>query len=81
MISIMDIQNKSMDSEEAISIYRSCPYTQLSMASTCNGCQLNQGFVIENPEGEGGHIQTTLCRLIEVMEDTLAMMREDTGQK
>lgn len=66
--------------DEAINVYHACPYTQLSMAGVCDDCQLNQGFVIHNPEGQG-QLHTTICRLLEVLENTMAMMKEDTGLK
>lgn len=80
MILIMDIQNIAMNLEAVVKIYRSCPYTQLSMAGTCDSCPLNQGFVIEDPGGEGSQLHTTVCRLIETLDYTLAMIGEDTGQ-
>jgi hypothetical protein len=72
MISMM-----GMDLEKAIEGYRVCPYTQLAMPGVCDDCQLNQGFIVEDPGGKGGQLHTTVCRLIDVLDDTLAMMREE----
>lgn len=74
---MMDI---SMNLEDTVKRYRACPYTQLSMPGICDRCPLSQGFIIEDPGGKGGQLHTTVCRLIETLDDTLAMMREDTRQ-